>query len=258
MLSAALLAASVIGFDAAGLCLHASPVSWGGSCTTLAESPAGLARIEGPQAAVSAYSTGTGSTFGLYGAIPAGRFSIGAGAGRDTADPGFTSASAGASFVVTGNPHGFMEGFFGPSISAGASMEMTAHPGDSTRVLATASMQFSVFPTFAIGAAARGIPVLLPDGDESDVCGDYGMTYIFNRDFRLSASASDGRGRLGAELQVMKQICVRTGADDRTWAAGAGLNLGTVEADITVVFGDSTAHLAASVLYEFGEGSPWD
>jgi hypothetical protein len=256
-MTALILAAALIG-DARQISLQASPVSWGDDCFSLIAAPASLARIEAACSGLSFRSGGGGRSFeGAWGG-PLGPIHAGAAAGTGTFGSDSTFAALGAALVITGTPQGFLEGFFGPSITVGAALDASWTDGDSASIAASASVQFSVFPTFAIGAAIRDAGVVVAEGREYDACGDYGATYIFNRDFRAMFSYSRSRAKLGGQLDISRAIAVRAGTDGTSWAAGAGLSLGRITLDLSAAFDDSSVSSSGSVLLDIGGDEPWN
>jgi hypothetical protein len=257
-MSPILLLASLLATDARSISLQASPVSWGSDCFSVRTSPASLTRMEGVCTGFSLRSRDSGDGFEGSCASLLGKIYAGAAAGTGTWGGDTTFVCAAAAYVLTGTPQGFLEGFFGPSICAGASLEGSWIGGDSASLAATGSLQFSVFPTFAIGASIREIPLVLAEGREMSSFVDYGATYIFNRDFRAMFSYSRDRARFGGQLAVSRALSLRAGTDGRSWSAGAGISLGRLTLDIAADFDDSTVSPCASVLFDIGGAEPWN
>jgi hypothetical protein len=255
-MTALLLAAALIG-DARQISLQASPVSWGDDCFSLIAAPASLARIEASCSGLSFRSGGGRSFEGAWGGT-LGPIHAGAAAGTGTFGSDSTFAALGAALVITGTPQGFLEGFFGPSITVGAALDASWIDGDSASIVASASVQFSVFPTLAIGAAIRDAGVVVAEGREYDACGDYGATYIFNRDFRAMFSYSRNTAKLGGQLDISRAIAVRAGTNGTSWSAGAGLSLGRITLDLSAAFDDSSVSPSGSVLLDIGGAEPWN
>jgi len=237
--------------------LQAAPVSWGDDCLSLRSAPASLSRLEATRIGLYALSGNDGSSFeGAAGlTLGAVRLGIDCGSGSTGADTSF--AAAGAAFVLTGDPRGFLEGFFGPSISIGGVLETSWTGNGEPTTGASASVQFSVFPTFALGAALRDVCIEEADGRELDMRGEYGATYIFNRDFRACMSYSEGRASVGCELAVSRPFAVRAGTDGEKWSAGTRVSWGDLTLDLAALFDDSTVSSSASILFDIGGESPW-
>lgn len=238
------------------------PSSWGSSPSTAYESPAGISRIEGIEIATScsfmearyaAISAGS-KTGPVYAAIDLGLL-------EEREDPPdaadeLVSATLACAWVVTGDPVGFIEGFFGPSIAIGASTRGVFGDDGGDMLLGSAGLQFSVFPTFSIGVAGIDIPLAVPDSADIDVETHWGATYIFSRELRLHASLSGGDTAFGAELAVAPWLEARTGSDGESWNAGASLSSGRFTLDYGVVLDDSSTGHAFSLSFMTG-GENW-
>lgn len=257
-MSPILLLAALLSSDARLYSLQASPVSWGSDCFSMRTAPASLTRIEGAGTGISLRTRDDGSSFEAAWAAGLGDIYAGAAAGTGTWEGDTSFATLGAACVLTGNPQGFLEGFFGPSICVGAALEGSWIDGDSASFAATASAQFSVFPTFALGASVRDIPVVAADGREFHPCGDYGATYIFNREFRAMFSYSRDRARFGGQLSVTRALALRAGTDGRSWSTGAGFSAGDFTLEVSAVFDDSSVSPCATLLLDLGGDETWD
>ncbi len=208
------------------------PYSWSSDAGTALIAPAGLVRLESVEYQVSGAFDGSGSSrlisAGAAG-IPIGDFVLGAGGGWDRTEGTDTlTVRICAARTLKGDPIGFMEGVFGPSISVGASLGYAASglQGDQMTgaLTASAGMQFSIFPTIAVGL---DISELRLAGDQIvDRTIGYGVTSIFDRSFRAHLSVTGNRVSLGGELSVGDALTFRTGSDGRSWNSGAKLESG--------------------------------
>jgi hypothetical protein len=219
------------------------PAAWAGSPLELFDAPAGLSRLRGPEAGIWARSFREGpGEIGFYGGLPlpGDRFSAGALVSADTGVDNLTFA-LGGSWVVTGDPIGFMEGLFGPSIVLGCSGG-TVDNGEGHDPFATASLQFSMFPSFALGAASTWIPDARPRMS-------LGFTHVFNRAFTLNAGFTPDSPEIGAVLRVSPDLSFTAGTGGRDWHSGVLLQAGPFRIDLSVVFDGDDA--------EGGAGMSW-
>lgn len=227
-----LLSASLIFPSPASQGRGVHPAAWGRCALELADAPAGLSRLEYGQLHGWAWAgESEGVTFSVSGGLPVarGRFALGASA---TVDPGFDShaLAAGGAWVVTGDPIGFMEGLFGPSIVLGASGGVL-DTGDGAEPFATASIQFSMFPSFALGAASNWRSAGRPSAS-------LGFTHVFNRAFTLNASLSQGDPEIGAVLRVSPGLSVSAGTGGSAWHSGVAVERGPFILDLSVVLSE--------------------
>jgi hypothetical protein len=156
--------------------------------------------------------------------------------------------------VITGNPIGFMEGLFGPNISAGGYIEMVHTSGDSggTSLLGGGGLQFSVFPSSAVGVTGRNL--LISGERTSEAEWEYGITHVFNRDIRGHLTLREGDVEVGADLVLMQDFRISTGTDGSSWSMGAGLETGRFILDYGLdIDRDGVAH-TLSVTYSPVEG----
>ena len=131
--------------------------------------------------------------------------------------------------TLRGNPIGFMSGIFGPSISMGAGLdfEHTGKEDESTSQLsALAGIQFSVFPTIAMGAQISGLTLYSTEDEEWDPIAEYGITCIFDRNLKVHLTVLDETLSFGADLAVTSDLTVRSGSDGSGWNFGASLDTG--------------------------------
>lgn len=236
--------------------LQAWPDSWGDSPATSLASPAGLSRLEGPSAEAWWGESESGGRWTLAAGLPCGKWSFGISGGGATGSEAPDSVLAGVSAakVLTGDPRGFIRGFFGPSICLGASLEVRSAPGgEGPSFSACSHLQFSVFPTFAVGASLSRIGLSGP-GSDSPVFG-YGGTYIFNRQLRGHVEYRDHAAGAGAELCIGERLVFSTGTDGHSWSAGLVALLGPFEAGYSVIMCDSAAFHGVSVSFSPGEGA---
>lgn len=219
------------------------PAAWAASSLELLDAPAGLSRLEGPELGGWARSFREGpGEIGLFGGLPlpGDRFSAGAVVSTATGMDGFEFA-AGGSWVVTGDPIGFMEGLFGPSIVVGCSGG-AADSEDGFRPFATASLQFSMFPSFALGAASTWRADARPRMS-------LGFSHVFNRAFTLNAGFTPESPEIGAVLRVSPNLSFTAGTGGSDWHSGVLLHKGPFLADLSVVFDGDDA--------EGGAGLSW-
>ncbi|MFO7627308.1 MAG: hypothetical protein R6V62_08630 [Candidatus Fermentibacteraceae bacterium] len=219
------------------------PAAWASSPLELFDAPAGLSRLEGPEAGgwVRSFSDGPGE-MGVYGGIPlpGDRFSAGAVVSAATDIDDFEFA-LGGSWVVTGDPIGFMEGLFGPSIVLGCSGG-AVDTGEGFDPFVTASLQFSMFPSFALGAASSWSPDARPRMS-------LGFTHVFNRAFTLNAGFTRESPEIGALLRISPDLSFTAGTGGRDWHSGVLLHAGPFRIDLSVVFDGDDA--------EGGAGLSW-
>jgi hypothetical protein len=145
------------------------------------------------------------------------RFSAGAGAVWNGNDETALLQLAG-SYVLTGDPIGFMEGLYGPSITGGLSVsgEYT-RPGEEFSSNITAGAQISLFPSFALGVNCSGIL-------DSPVW-KAGFSHVFNRSLLLHVSYGRGSFEGGAELTVSPSLKAYSGTDGSTLGSGLSFAL---------------------------------
>lgn len=181
--------------------------------------PAGLGRMGRLQAeSVWGYSDGE-QAFAAAAVMPLGTggFSAGAGGGWNGAlHDRFFQLSG--SYVLTGDPIGFMEGLFGPSVTTGASAGVHTDSTGSTEASFDLGLQFSLFPSFALGVNC------------SDVSGSRifktGFSHVFNRNLLIHVNYGDETWQAGAELTVKPAFKLFSGTDGRGLNCGASLSRG--------------------------------
>lgn len=235
------------------------PWAWSSDAVECAVAPAGLVRMTGFRYAI--YTSIEDSQNGSLAAVAAGKlggrhYSAAAAWIRDPEGIDTLYASLGTAGTLRGDPVGFMEGVFGPSITLGGSIGYAFTEGDpdgDARMLSTdLGFQFSVFPTVAVGANMSGIRLA---GDRiGERSTDYGFTTIFDRRFRGHFSVTDRRAAVGFELGVRDWLTVRAGSDGSSWNSGASLSAGPFGLDWSVVIhGLDTVHYLGVSFGEEGE-----
>lgn len=237
------------------------PSAWGGSCSTAYEAPAGISRIEGfeisatcSDAAARSAMLGAGTRVGPFHAA-LGLDWTGAPGDPSGDDADALSATIACAWIATGDPVGFIEGFFGPSIALGASCRVSSRD-DGEAVLGSAGVQFSVFPTFAVGVSVVDIPAYTPEDDGTEAETHWGATYIFSRELRVHASVCGNGPSLGAELAVTPWLSARTGSSFDSWNAGASVDIGAFTLDYAVMLDDSSVGHVVSLGCTLG-GENW-
>jgi len=204
------------------------PYAWSNDASSCLIAPAGLVRITGTQ--FSVYSTASNmenNNIFAAGVMELGSYNYGAAAGwiRSESKPDTLQAAVIAARTVRGDPVGFMEGVFGPSISIGGKLGLTVTDDDSVEngemLSAGFGFQFSVFPTIAIGANVSDLR-LYGDRLNDRVIG-YGFSTVFDRRFRGHFSVTDGKSAVGFDLGVNDWLTVRTGTDGSSWNSGASI-----------------------------------
>ena len=247
------------------------PAAWGRSSLSAIASPASLVRLE--RGECSAYFSETGGG-GWYAGCAAGKswpsLAVGLHAGRllergsdDRRDLTFGGVTLAR--VITGSPFGFIEEFFGPSLAVGLGVRAStwledppAGTGESERRTGLdldCGLQFSVFPTFALGFS--GLRVLELADSTGEASFSYCATYVFNRDLTGHLGWTSGGIGLGAgvELAVFDALRVRTGTDGEGWSWGATARLGDL---FDMTYGleledDASAMHSLSLTCRFGE-----
>jgi hypothetical protein len=235
----------------------AGPAAWAATASASMDTPAGLVRTEGWEsfAGVRSAESGDGFRFTAGGGWNPGPVASAIGLGyapgeEGTADTLVASLSAGR--VLTGNPIGFMEGLFGPSISVGGYLQLTSLSTGGAGLSGGGGMQFSVFPSFAVGMAARDFRIA---GDGfGDGSWEYGITHVFNRDIRGHLTISGGDVSAGADLALAGGVRVSTGTDGGGWSMGAGLDAGRFTVDYGLGMTGSGVTHTLTVTFSSGEG----
>jgi len=235
----------------------AFPYAWSNDPLSCLDAPAGLVRIETSQFQVMGRLDGDGSDPGISAGAAAfnlGSFAMGAGGSWvRTGDSDTLLVKVAVSKVLKGDPIGFMEGIFGPSISAGGTLGWSRSADGANCLAASVGFQFSVFPTVAIGVDVSGLR-LAGDPLVNRTIG-YGVTYIYDRDFRAHLSVRDKALAIGAELAVTDHLTVRTGSAGGSWDTGLTIGLGSVSLDYAVRLDRTSASHFTGISFVPG-GSP--
>lgn len=199
------------------------PAAWSDDPVSCMAAPAGMGRIEFTEVSVSGGITSNEPSGALAAVIPLGLsgVSIGSGAGwNNLSKTGMLQVSG--CYVVAGDPIGFMEGLFGPSISTGVSVRYEyADSTGENKFDADAGFQFSLFPSFALGMICTDIiedPVLVT-----------GFSHVFNRNLTVHAGFSEEAWQVGCELAVTRSFRVFSGTDGDNLNAGMSVSSGELE-----------------------------
>lgn len=188
------------------------------------------------------------------GRIGGGHYGAGAGWVRTGTGPDTLMASLSAAGTLKGDPIGFMEGVFGPSISVGATLGFITTDDDGTNdgamLSADLGFQFSVFPTVAVAAQMSGIR-LAGDSLRSRNL-NYGFSTVFDRRFRGHLSVSQGNPAVGFDLGVRDWLTVRSGSDGSSWNSGVSLEIDRFRLDWAVILDDTDCRQLLGVSADFG------
>lgn len=217
------------------------PAAWASSPRELFEAPAGLSRLGNPEAGAWVRSHGDGpAEIGAFGGLPlpGDRFSAGALVFADSEADDFGFALGGA-WVLTGDPIGFMEGLFGPSIVLGCSGG-AFDEGGGLDPFATASVQFSMFPSFALGASSTW-------RTEARPAMSLGFSHVFNRAFTLNAGFTPDSPEIGAVLRVSPNLSFTAGTGGSDWHSGVLLQSGSLHLELSVVLDGAEAEGGAGL-----------
>ncbi len=161
---------------------------------------------------------------GIYAvaATELGSIHCGAGLGwtRSESDPDTLDVSVNIAETLRGDPVGFMEGVFGPSISVGASLgfALTDEIESMNMLSASLGLQFSVFPTVAIGVNVSNLRIFGDKLRDREV--GYGISTVFHRGFRGHFSVTESKPSFGFDLFINDWLSARTGSDGSSWNAG--------------------------------------
>lgn len=220
------------------------PYAWSDDVLSCLRAPQGLVRLTGSRFGI--YSTASdldnNNVFGA-GAFSTGErhFAAAAGLVRSESFPDTVMVSVSAARTVRGDPIGFMEGVFGPSISLGGTLGVVlteSGSGDAERMLyADGGFQFSVFPTIAIGATVSNLRITGEKLMARSI--GYGFTTIFDKRFRGHFSVLDQRPAVGFELDVNEWLTVRSGSDGSSWNSGVSFLSSWFRIDWAAVLAES-------------------
>lgn len=220
-----------------------SPYAWSDDASSCLIAPAGLVRIIETQ--FSVYSTASdmdNNNIFAAAVFKIGSRHYGAAAGwiRSESEPDTVQLSLSAARTIKGDPVGFMEGVFGPSISLGGSLGFAVTDDDSAQqremLSADLGCQFSVFPTIALGVNVSNLR-LYGDALRERIIG-YGISTVFDRRFRGHFSVTEGKSALGFDLIINDWLTVRTGSDGTSWNAGASIEHEWLKMDWAVILND--------------------
>jgi hypothetical protein len=246
--------------DGRGTGCAAGPAAWAASVSSGLEAPAGLVRLEGWEcfSGVQVDGSGNRSRFLAGYGTDLGVLSVAFGLGYGSGDgaPDTLVAAASLAKVLTGNPIAFMEGLFGPNISVGGSLELVNTTGEDSRtsLMGGAGVQFSVFPSFAVGVDAGSF--LIAGDSLRESSWEYGISHVFNRDIRGHLTFMEKRVSVGADLRVTQGVRVSTGTDGSSWSLGAGLDVGRFTFDYGLdITESSTVHV---ITLSFCSGEQWN
>ena len=217
--------------------------AWSNDASSCLTSPAGLVRVTRTQFSVySTVSDMDNNSIVAAAAFEMGGNHYGAAAGllRSESEPDTVQFALIAAKTLKGDPVGFMEGVFGPSISIGGSLGLTVTDDDagnySEMLSAGLGFQFSVFPTIAIAANVSNLR-LYGDSLQERVIG-YGFSTVFDRKFRGHFTVTNGKSALGFDLNVNDWLTVRTGSDGSSWNAGVSFEHEWLKLDWAVILND--------------------
>ncbi len=167
-------------------------------------------------------------------------FGAAAGLIRSEFEPDTVLVALIAAATLKGDPVGFMEGVFGPSISVGGALDLTVtddDTGNSSEMLSAGfGFQFSVFPTIAIGANVSNLR-LAGDSLQKRVIG-YGFSTVFDRNFRGHFTVTNGKSALGFDLKINEWLTVRTGSDGSSWNSGVSFEHDWLKLEWAVILND--------------------
>lgn len=217
--------------------------AWSDDASSCLTAPSGLVRITDTQFAV--YSTASNidnNNIFAAAAFKLNSHHYGAAAGwtRSESEPDTLQAVLLAARTIKGDPVGFMEGVFGPSISIGGSLGFAITDNDSGHSSEMLSgglgFQFSVFPTIAIGANISNLK-LYGESLHEKVIG-YGLSTVFDRRFRGHFTVTNGKSTLGFDLGVNDWLTVRTGSDGSSWNTGVSFEHEWLKLDWAVILND--------------------
>ena len=214
------------------------PYAYSDDAASCLYAPAGLVRITDTQYAVYAVASDADNN-GIYAvaATEAGSYHYGAGLGwtRSESDPDTLDVSVSIAETLRGDPVGFMEGVFGPSISVGASLgfALTDETESENMLSASLGLQFSIFPTVAIGVNCSNLRLFGEKLRDREI--GYGFSTVFHRGFRGHFSVKDRRPSFGFDLVINDWLSVRSGSDGISWNAGLSAYFNSFKVDWTVM-----------------------
>lgn len=176
--------------------------------------PAGMGRVEFLEITVNAGLSNNESSGSAAAVMPVGLsgFHIGTGAGWNSYSGTGTFQLSG-SYVIAGDPIGFMAGLFGPSIATGVSARYQYADSTGEGVIdVDAGFQFSLFPSFALGMSFTDI---LEDRTLTT-----GFSHVFNRNFKAHTAFGHDNWQIGCELAVTRALKLYSGTGGKDFNAG--------------------------------------
>lgn len=196
------------------------PAAWSNDPVSCMAVPAGMGRLEFFELAAMVGITDDEPSGYVAAVKPLGRsgFHLGAGAGWDN-DCRKGIAQLSGSYVIAGDPIGFMEGLFGPSITTGVSVryQYADSTGDNLYDL-DAGFQFSLFPSFALGMTYNDI---IENRKLTT-----GFSHVFNKNLTAHTSLSDDNWQVGCELKITRALRLYSGTDGDNVNAGVRFSPG--------------------------------
>jgi hypothetical protein len=190
------------------------------------------------------------------GVMELGSHNYGAAAGwiRSETNPDTLQAAVITARTIKGDPVGFMEGVFGPSISIGGKLGLTVTDDDSGHggemLSAGFGFQFSVFPTGAIGANVSDLRLC---GDKlNDRVIGYGFSTVFDRRFRGHFSVTNGKSAVGFDLGVNDWLTVRTGTGGSSWNSGASIDFNWLRMEWAVLLNENDCRQVLGIFVSPG------
>lgn len=238
-----------------------SGVAGGEDVMSCIEAPACLVRLSGNEYAMYMYS-GTEGVTAITAMLSRKMESLDFFGGVEWAGSDTTPDTLNVIFSVArtlrGDPIGFMQGVFGPSISIGAGLNYAVFTPESEEdsayeLAALAGMQFSVFPTIALGAQISEMTLYSSNNSEWNPLFEYGVTCIFDRNLKVHFTVSDTTGSLGADLSVTPQLTIRSGSDGSGWNFGAAMNVGKFTINYGVLLAEETYTHSIGLIFKSGE-----
>lgn len=211
--------------------LAVQPAAWSNDPFSCMSAPAGMGRIEFLETATSFKLSDENYSGAAVVVLPVGHtgFHTAAAMAWDNKSQRGTGQISG-SYIVTGDPIGFMEGLFGPSITLGFSSRYIfadSIPEELGSFDIDAGFQFSLFPSFAIGMMYTDI---LNNREITT-----GFTNVFNRNLKGHVAFTDDSWQVGCELSVTRYLKVFSGTDTEHVHAGLLYSFGKWKSDYAVI-----------------------
>ncbi|PIE53124.1 hypothetical protein CSA37_03215 [Candidatus Fermentibacteria bacterium] len=204
--------------------------------------PAGLCRIERLTVQLAgAYIHGE-SAYSAAAVLPFNgrKYGLGAGFHLDGNSDCVRFRLAGA-YVITGDPIGFMEGLFGPSITAGFSAGADYYTeADSIRENLDCGFQFSLFPSFALGMTLEDVT--------DDRILRAGFSHVFNRYMTAHVNYGKSQWQGGAELHVSSVLSLTAGTDGELLNSGLSWTGGNWQVSYSASLSSDTVSHSMGIL----------